>query len=304
MYQMKKYKKYLVLMLAAMLTVACRGKHSDIELTESQKLEVLDLKLEKHPNDHALLAERSQVLINLGRVREALTDINKAVELKPNNIDYRLIQADAAFANGEIEKSYGALTEAERLAPDNKDVHLKMGEITFYARDYDRSLQNLTLVTEVEPDNRTALFMKGFIYKEKGDTANAVTLMRRVCDLYPDYAPAFEELGVLYATHLNPMAVEYLTTAINLEPNNTNAMYALAMYYQGLEELDQAESLYRKILDINPKSADSWHNLGYLELAYYHDYPRAIQLFDSALAADPTHAASLTNRELAKSFIK
>ena len=294
---MKKRAIYLLIVLATLATVACRHLPKDTEgLTDSEKLEVLDFRLEKHPKDHAALSERAQVLFNLGHTREALADIERAVGLEPNNVDYRVQQADLYFANGKVEESYKALSKAEQLDPENLDVQLKMGEITFYARDYDRSMQSLTRVTEVEPDNRTALFMKAYIYKETGDTANAVTLMRRVCDLYPDYEPAFEELGVLYAVHSNPMAVEYLSTALNLEPNNTNAAYALAMYYQHNNDFDQAETLYRKILDVNENSTDAWHNLGYIELFHYRDYERAIEYMTKAIEADPNNLAAIVNR--------
>lgn len=302
--QMKHYYKYIILIVAVMIVVACKGNNEGGELSDSQKLELLDIRLEKTPNDASLLAERARVLLNLGRAKDAVYDANRAVSLKPEKVEYRLLQADACFANGNADDSYKALTEAERIEPDNMEVQLKMGEITFYSRDYERSLHCLTKVTEKEPDNRTALFMKGFIYKEKGDTAGAVVLLRKVCDLYPEYEPAFEELGVLYATRQNPMAVEYLTTALTLEPNNTNAMYALAMYYQERQEMDEAEEMYRRMLDVNSNSADAWHNLGYIELTFYHDYDRAITYFDSALASDPGHEATIINRQLAEEMLK
>ena len=301
-------KKGLILGLLAVAMfpiAACRQRHLDYDgMTDKEKLEVLDFKLEHHPKDASLLAERAGVLLNLGRVKEATLDIDKAVSLEPKNVDYKLCQADVWFANGNVENSYKALTEAERLAPESLEVQLKMGEVTFYSRDYDRSLKILSKVTEKDPNNRTALFMKGFIYKEKGDTANAVVLLRRVCDLYPDYAPAFEELGVLYAIHSDPLAVEYLNTASHLDPSNTNTLYALAMYYQERGDMDAAETIYRQMLDINELSADAWHNLGYIELTHYHDYERAIEYFDKALEADPDMEQAQFNRQLALDAMK
>lgn len=301
---MKYNYKYIILIVAALILAGCKSGMADGDLSDSQKLELLDIKLEKTPNDAALLADRARILLNLGRSNDAIYDAERAVKLDPKKVEYRMLQADAYFANGNADDSYKALTEAERMDPNNTEVQLKMGEITFYSRDYDRSLLCLTHVTEKDPDNRTALFMKGFIYKERGDTAEAVILLRKVCDLYPDYEPAFEELGVLYANRRNPMALEYLSTALLLEPNNTNAMYALAMYHQDLKEMDEAESLYRRILDINSHSADAWHNLGYIELTFYHDYNRAITYFDSAMASDPSHEAAIVNRQLAEEMLK
>ncbi|MBQ8703906.1 MAG: tetratricopeptide repeat protein [Bacteroidales bacterium] len=298
---MYRIKTPLLIALLALTLAGCKQSSSDFDtLSDSEKLEVLDLRLERHPKDAEALAERSMVLFNLGRSKEALADINKAVTLEPGNADYRMQQADLYFADGDVENSYKALSEAEKLDPKSNEVQLKMGEVTFYSRDYDRSLRCLTNVTERDPDNRTALFMKSFIYVEKGDTASAVTLLRRVCDLYPDYAGAFEELGILYYSRHDPLAVEYLNTALRLEPNNTNVLYALAMYSQEEGNMEQAESLYRQLLTLNPASADAWHNLGYIELTHYNDYPRAAACFDSALLADPTHAAARANRQLAE----
>ena len=297
---MMKKATYLLALLIALLPIGCRHHVSDTEgLTDGEKLEALDFQIEKHPKDAAALYERSQVLFNLGRTKEAVADIERAVELQPDNLTYRLQEADLHFASGNVEKSYRDLTAAEELAPQSIDVQLKMGEVTFYSRDYDRSMRCLNQVIEQDPDNQTALFMKGFIFKEKGDTASAVHLLSRVCDLYPDYEPAFEELGILYSSRNNPLAVEYLGTALQLQPSNTNAIYALAMYHQANANMDIAEELYRRMLDINPQSADALHNLGYIELTHYHDYQRAAEYFDRALQADPDHEAAAENRKLA-----
>ena len=291
----KKNAIYLLVMLAAFVATCCRQQVISDDMTDGEKLEILDLQIEKHPNDAVLLAKRAQVLLNLGRAKEASYDINKAVKAEPDNDKYLMLQADIYFANGDVSNSYSTLSKAEKLSPDSKEVQLKMGELTFYSRDYDRSLKHLTNVTEKEPDNRTALFMKGFIYKETGDTMSAVTLLRKVCDLYPDYEPAFEELGILYATHHDPMAVEYLATALRLEPNNTNAMYALAMYYQETEEYAEAEKLYRQMLDINPNSSDALNNLGWLEKEVYGDMDRALEYFTKALEANPNNEEAQRN---------
>ena len=282
--------------MAMLLLGSCGHKEVTDDMADSTKLQILDLRLEKTPDDHELLAARAQVLFNLGRMREASYDINRALKADPDNLKYMILKADITFANGEVGTSYQTLEEAEKIDPDNLDLQLKMGEITFYSRDYDRSLEHLSKVTAKDPNNRTALFMKGFVYKEKGDTASAVEFLRRVCDKYPDYAPAFEELGILYSVHDNPMAIEYLNTALQIEPSNTNTLYALALFYQNRNDYENAETLYRQMLDINPASADAWHNLGYIELFHYRDYERAVEYFTKALEANPQCIEAYANR--------
>ena len=293
---MKYIYTYLLAAAMVLATVACSQREVTDDMADSVKLQLLDLNLERHPDDAELLAARARVLFNLHRLSEADFDITRALKTDPDNLEYLILKSDISFANGNVEESYRTLETAERLAPDNQEVQLKLGELTFYSRDYDRSLQYLSKVTERDANNRTALFMKGFIYKEKGDTANAVQLFRRVCDRFPDYSPAFEELGVLYASVGDPMAVDYLSTAIRLDPSNTNLLYALALFYQDHGDMDKAEELYHNILNLNPASADAWHNLGYIELFHYRDYPRAIEYFTKAIESNSTYIEAYANR--------
>ncbi len=293
---MKNIYTYCLLALLPLLAASCGQREVTDDMADSVKLQLLDINIERDPDNPELLAARARVLLNLQRLQEANYDITRALKENPENLEYLLLKSDISFANGNIEESYRTLEDAERLYSDNQEVQLKLGEITFYSRDYDRSLRYLSNVTERDGNNRTALFMKGFIYKEKGDTASAVQLFRRVCDKFPDYSPAFEQLGVLYASVNNPMAVEYLTTALNLDPSNTNTMYALALYYQDRQDFEQAESLYHQILDINSNSADAWHNLGYMELFYYKDYPRAIEYFTKAIESNSQYIEAYANR--------
>lgn len=304
---MNKFYKYFFVLFLGLLTSCNTGDNSQIitdDMSDSVKLENLDLHLEKHPDDMQAHYLRAQVLFRMGRNKEALADIDKALRSDPDNIDFLLLNADICLKNGNMADCYKVLQHAEEVAPDNLEVLLKMGEITFDSKDYDRSIEYLTKVTAKDENNRTALFMKGYIYKEKGDTATAVQFFRKVCDKYPDYALAFEELGVLYASREEPMALEYLNTAAKLDPSNTNTLYALAMFYQNREDYENAETLYHQILDLNENSADAWHNLGWIELTHYHDYERAVEYFDKALVINPQMENAAANRELAVGQLK
>ncbi len=290
------YTRFIYIVLAMVIAGCSQPAEINDSMPDSVKLEALDINIEKSPDDHELLAARARVLLNLNRVGEANTDIDKAINLAPENVGYQLLKADICFKNGDTKGCYSALEKAETLSPNSQEVQLKMGEITFYSRDYDRSMKYLSKVTEQDANNRTALFMKGFIYKEQGDTASAVQLFRRICDKFPDYAPAFEELGVLYAARNENMALEYLNTALQLEPSNTNVLYALALFYQEREDLEQAETYYRQVLDLKPENTDAWHNLGYIELVYYMDYDRAIEFFTKAIENDAQYISAYANR--------
>lgn len=293
---MKQLKSLLILFISILFIAGCKPNTSTSEMTDEDFLKVLDVKIHKHPKDDNLLYDRSQVYMRLGRVNEAIADLSRAVSINGKELKYHMALGDAYFANGDVGHSYESLQRVLELCPENQDAYLKMGEIAYYSRDYDRAMENLSKVTAKDPQNRTALFMKGFIYKETGDTVNSIKLLRKVCDIYPDYEPAFEELGILYADHHDGMAVEYLTTALRIEPENNNARYALAMFYQDLNQMDKAEDLYKQMLDIDANNKHAWHNRGYIQMFTYGDYPVAVEYLTRAIQSDSTFIEAWANR--------
>ena len=294
---MKKIKILLLILVPALfLIVGCGNRNDFQDMSDDEALKVLNIQIDKHPKDDNLYYHRAKIYLGLNRVNDAIADLSRAVSINDKDPRYHMLLGDAYFANGNVENSYKSLQRALDLDPDNQEAILKLGEIAYYSRDYDRAMENLGKVTAKDPHNRTALFMKGFIYKETGDTSNAITLLRKVCDIYPDYEPAFEELGVIYSELHDPLALEYLNTAIRIEPQNTNALYALAMYHQELDHIEQAEEIYKQILDINANSKDAWHNRGYIQLFTYGDYDEAVEHFTHAIQCDSTFIEAWVNR--------
>lgn len=289
--------RLILLIIPILLTLSnCKQNTSNREPSQEEVLAILDARIHKHPNDAKLYHDRANIYLKDNRVNDAISDLMRAVDLDKKNVKYHLLLGDAYFANGDVEHSYKTIQKAIDLDPDNQEAYLKLGEIAYYSRDYDRALESLGKVTAKDPQNRTALFMKGFIYKEKGDTSNAVVLLRKVCDLYPDYAPAFEELGVLYATRRSPLAMEYLSTAHRLDPQNTNILYAIAMFYQDTRQYEQAEETYKQILDIDGNHKYAWHNRGYMEMFVHGNYPQAIEYLTRAIQCDSTFIEAYANR--------
>ena len=293
-------------LFALLCFAACSGgtKEDLSQLTPNEQLEALNAQVRHHPRQSEPLYLRGKLYTSMGRGKDAVVDLRKAVKLKGDVPEYYTALGDAYFSLGSVGESYQSLRKALELDPDNTEAHLKMGEIAFYSGDYDRALESLSKVTAVDRNNRTALYMKAFVYKEKGDTANAVQLFRKVIDFYPDYAPAYEEIGMLYADQCNPLGVDYLTTAIQLDSTNVNARYGLALLYQDLEEALKAEAMYRSILAIDPRNTNVLHNLWYMEMIYFEDYEQAVMYFDSVLAIDPSYEAAAHNRSLALSLKK
>ncbi len=298
---MKRPVTLIALAIIAALTTGCGNNKLD-SLPREEALKVIDAQIKKDTDNAGLYYQRAQILVALGKeknlsqyFRDAINDLEKATHIDGNRSEYYTLLGDAHFSLGNVGDSYTALQQALKLDPNNFEACLKMGEIAFYSKDYDRAMESLSKVTEQDKNNQTALFMKGFIFKETGDTTNAVKYFRHLIELYPDYEPAYEELGMLYAQHRNKLGLEYLTTALSLEPKNINVLYGLAMLNQDAEEADKANEYYVKILEIDPNNKYAWFNRGWMEMVLYEDYDAAIDFFNKAIECDSQYGDAYYN---------
>ena len=304
---MNKSNFLITIMLGVLLcTVGC-GNNTQEEQTDTDMLALIDAKLKKEPKDATLHYQRALELLNRDRINDAISSVNAAIKYDEDNVDYYILLADLHLRNGDLKASYGDLQQALELKPGSVDVYSKLGEISFLSRDYDRTTDNIKKVIEIDPNNVKAYFMMGFVYKETSDSTNAVRNFRKAIEIDPEYADAYEELGLMYANKKNRLGIEYLTTAVNLRPNNTIARYALALLYQDLENYTAAVEEYNKILLIDSLNVNALNNLGYVNLLN-GNYDEAINFFDKVIMQNQYFVEAVDNKgyayELKGDYVK
>jgi tetratricopeptide (TPR) repeat protein len=105
------------------------------------------------------------------------------------------------------------------------------------------------------------------------------------------------------APPLDEGRVQALTTIINGDPENENAVIQLANTYFDAERWEDAIQWYERALTINPNNPDASTDLGVSY--YYTNRPdRALAQFDHSLEVDPKHTKTMLNKGIVLAFGK
>jgi hypothetical protein len=78
------------------------------------------------------------------------------------------------------------------------------------------------------------------------------------------------------------LAEHYLRHALRLNPNDTDNLYQLASCFVYLGQLDEAQALYEKVLQLNPLNVRKYHHVGCLIAFELGDFEKAVSLGLSA----------------------
>ena len=136
---------------------------------------------------------------------EAITDFNKAIELKP---DF----ANAYFLRGNSKKKLGMsfsddYNKAIELNPNYLDAYFNRGSLKDSLKDYYGAIADFTKVLELKPDFANTYFLRGNSKAKLKDFNGAIDDFNKAIELKPDYADAYyyrgnskKELGKLYCS--------------------------------------------------------------------------------------------------------
>lgn len=287
------------------MAVSCTDKTRTVDENRSedttatgQAIAALTEKINAEPANADWYYQRAQQYMAQQAFANSLADIQKAISIDSTRAGYYLVLGDLQFIANKTFMAKQSFEKCLSLDPVNVDANTKLAEIYFYVRQYEKSIGYLDQVLKQDIHHAKAYFMKGMNFKEMGDTAKAISSFQTCLEQNQEFYAAYIQLGlIMYARH-NPLAIQYFTAAIRLNPKSEEAFYGRGLYYQDHNDLDKAVQDYTTLSQINPKNKQAYFNLGYIHYSHLMVYDQAIKHYTQAIECDAAYAEAYYNRGL------
>ena len=145
--------------------------------------------------------------------------------------------AGPVTSKGAIEKARSATAKALQLAPNAAEAHTALQRLKSFDWDWKGAEQEARRALELEPANTTVLRNASYLYRFLGQCRRAV---------------------------------EYMKTAVGLDPLDFYNMSRLGMAYGTCREWTLAEAAYRKAIELNPGAIKLRADLAYALMRQGH----------------------------------
>ncbi|MEZ4720719.1 MAG: tetratricopeptide repeat protein [Flavobacteriales bacterium] len=297
-----KWTLFLVVTLAV-ISIGCQQNNTP-KLNAGKQFEnpadSINELIKESPNDAQLYFERAQLHYANRDVASSLSDVGRALKLDSGNVEFYILLANLKLINKQSRDSKDALLKAYRINPTDTRVLLKLGELYMIVNDYDASFRYLNEALQQDIHLAEAYRLKGFNYKYSGDTTNAVSSFQTAIEQDPDDYDSYLQLGLIYSSILNPLALNYYDNALRVRPASLEAMYAKALHLQNIGESRLAIRLYDQIIEANPNFFNAHYNKGFVYLEQLEKYDSAAVAFTQAINYGPeNYFQAVYNRGLA-----
>jgi tetratricopeptide (TPR) repeat protein len=241
--------------------------------------------------------------------------------------------ARAAWAAGRADEAEMACRQVLAVWPGQTDATYLLGLMAHTFGNLDLAITHLR--DACQSPRAPSVYFSDFaeMCRQKGLLAEAEQAGRRAVALAPNFAAAWNNLGIVLQEMLkldeSRLCIE---RALALEPNNAETLNNLANTFKRLGlaaeaekrwnaalalkpeyaeaysnlsnllndqgEYDRAESMARRAVELNPRLADAYINLA-ATYTVRHRHTDALHVLDALLAFMPAHARALAARALA-----
>ena len=258
-------------------------------------VKALEAALTHRPNFPEALVDLSIALFNTGNFKEALARLDAAVALHPENAAFHHMRGKCHFMLNEFEKAVSDLQTAARLTPQDYDVGYTLALAYLKLRKKPAALEIFNRMIVQLGDRAQLRIVIGRAYRQTGFLDEAIDEFKKAVAIDPKFPRAHYYLGLAYLLKdgaarisdaeaefklevaANPdeffanyylgvvstiqrkwdTAIELLSRATRLQPNNPDPYFYLGQAYQGVLKHHEAIEMFKKSIALNP---DLKHN--------------------------------------------
>lgn len=273
----------------------------------NEAISALETLLESHPNFALAHNDLGVLYYQQGDKDRALHSYEAAARLEPSNTTIQKNLADYYYVEqGRVEDAMQAYVKVLENDPEDCETLLILGHICVALHKFEDAEALYNRLLAIEPWNAEARENIGKLAKrhtaytigtsaeeeyekiqgqmQSGDS-EAVNWLEKLLAAHPQFAPAHNDLGVLYYNRGDKeKALSHYEQAARLEPQNTNFLKNLAdFYFVESGRIEAALTVYNQVLEVDAADVEALMAIGLICQALEkpedaaHFYNRALE---------------------------
>ena len=244
-----------------------------------------------------LYRHRAQAYLANEQVGAAMMDLNKALQLDPNDVETYLLLADVYYMLGDQDNINVTLNRAAEIAPNDARPLVKLAELNLLQQNFNLAAAYIDKALKLSSYNPRAYFVRGMYYIiADQDTVNALKSFQLASEQDDSFYDPVEQICRIYAVQQPPYAMDYIRKAQQQFPEHATARYELALYLQSHGEPEEALKHYDTLLMQQPDNYMVLFNVGYVNFIYLENNEVALDYFNRALEAKPDYIDAYYNK--------
>jgi len=217
--------------------------------------------VEKKPNMPSLYVERAYIYLANNNFIAAINDCKKALSLKSLGEEGFLCKAQAEDAISDYHNAISDYDEVIKINPKNIDAYALRGMTKGKMDSIQGAIDDYNLALKIDSTSTLAYYSRAEAEIKLNDSAKAMNDYNMVLQYEPRNSYAYFSRAVLYANMKEyTIAISDFNRVILLNPDNIEALFNRAKLKQIIGDLKGAISDYDKVTLLYPYFMEAYYN--------------------------------------------
>jgi len=183
------------------------------------------------------------IYIQQGENDKAIEAIEKAKELSPNDFNLLVSEANIRYKSGDKEKYKILIAKAISLQPDNAELLFNLGVVASEENDIENAKKYYNQAIEVDATySKAKMNMAALILNQEQGLIEEMNELGSSAADNKKYDELQENRQQLYKD-----AIPYLTSILDLDPNDLSAAKTLMNIYSAVDDMPNYKAMKAKV---------------------------------------------------------
>lgn len=290
-------KKYSMFALIAALIVSCGGPapKDTHPAYHNPVVQPFTDSIEAAPDRATNYYRRAEALSEIGQDSLALKDVEAALALDKNNVQYNLT---AGYLQLQLDKAPEALRTLQHtleLSPGNVNVRLLLGKAYLSAGNPQAAEEQMSRIIAAAPGHIPARMMHAEVLAALKDTTAAIQELKSILKSTPGNYNASYQLADWYKASGNPGAIAQYQATFRMDTTNADPLFDIAEFYERQQLPVKAKEAYRICLGSDIDYTAAYIRIGKI-LITEDSLDKALRHFNLAVKSMPNSAEGYYNK--------
>ncbi|TWT37312.1 lipoprotein NlpI [Posidoniimonas corsicana] len=227
---------------------------------------------------------------------DRLADLNKAIELESEKVEYLVLRARQLHAAEQTEQALEDVNTALELDTENPAIHQLKALLLIGQEKLDEAMESFDKAAELAPEDISSYQLRSQLFEKMGDTEHALEQIERAIEMKPENLGArLLKVNLLIKAQKYEDALAGVDELLEIQPGMVQALMIRAQLLEQLERDDEALAVLEKLAEALPNQPEVHLQLA----AHYMDNQRpsrAIDELTKVLSVAPDNQMALRLR--------
>lgn len=217
------------------------------------------------PNNAKVYYNIAKISSEVNEVETSLKFYLKAIQLHENYEAAHMNVGNLYRELHQYQKAKFHLQKAVEILEDFPTAWMNLGIVQNVLKEHEASEQSYFKALSYRSNYANCHYNLGNLYMDTKNFKSSIASWKRAISINPHHNKAWSNILAFYDNQqLNEEVLKYSEIALNFLPNDSNILFSRANTLGKLSRFDEAELIFKQIIESDPKKSIFYANLGVL----------------------------------------